>query len=140
MQALALARRIVAAIKKTTDPVASSVLARGIDSLSKKLRGEQALASAQRIVAAMEKTTDSDALSDLGSALGALAVRMEPEDTSSVLKSIVCVGDTREKVLAGLQKKTGQDFDGDLWKAITWLEQYEIDVKNVPRFPIISPE
>ena len=65
---------------------------------------------------------------------------MEAEDTSSVLKSIVCVGDTREKVLAGLEKKTGQKFDGNLWKAVKWLEEQGIDVTNVPRLPIISQE
>ena len=67
-------------------------------------------------------------------------MRLEPKDTTSVLKSIVCVGNTRAKVLVGLEKKTGQGFYGDLWKAVKWLEEQGIDVKNAPRFPIISPQ
>jgi len=88
----------------------------------------------------MEKTTDYDDLSSLRRAFNALAGRMEAEDTSSILKSIVCVGRTREEALTGLEKKTGQAFDGNLWKAVKWLEKQGIDVKNAPRFPIISPE
>ena len=91
---------------------------------------------AMNFVAAMEKTADPGALSALGEALTALAVRMEVKDTSSVLKSMVCVGDSREKVLVGLEKKTGQTFDGNLWKAIEWLEEQGVDVVSVPRFPI----
>ena len=91
-------------------------------------------------VAVMEKTEDSRALFALSKALAALAVRMEVKDTSSVLKSMVCVGDTREKVLAGLEKKTGQKFDGNLWKAVEWLEEQGVDVKSVPRFPVVSRE
>ena len=97
-------------------------------------RDAKTVADASQIVAAMEKTTDSRVLSSLGRALGALAVGMEAEDTSSVLKSIVCVDGTREKVLAGLEKKTGQEFDGNLWKAVKWLEEKKGgDLKNVPR-------
>ena len=136
-----VAMNFLAAMEKTTDPYSLSSLGSALGSLGEKLPGEQALALAQQIVAAMEKTTDSDALSSLGKALAALAVRMEAEDTSSVLKSIVSVGDTREKVLAGLGKKTGQEFDGQLWKAVKWLEEEKgIDLQNVPRFPIISEE
>ena len=98
------------------------------------------MAGAQEIVARMEKTSDTRVLSSLGRALAALAVSMEVKDTSSVLKSMVCVGDTREKVLVGLEKKTGQMFDGNLWKAVEWLEEQGIDVMSVPRFPILSQE
>ena len=139
-QALALVQQIVASMEETPDSDALSSLGGALGSLGEKLPEEQALAGAEQIVAAMEKTTDSYALSSLGQSLGALTVRLQPKDTGSVLKSIVCVGNTREKVLEALEKKAGQEFDGNLWKAVKWLEEQGVDVKNVPRFPIISPE
>ena len=108
--------------------------------MCENLPEEKALAGALQIVVAMERTTGSRTLSALGSALDVLTARMEDKDTASVLKSLVCVGDTRDKVLAGLKERTGQEFDGNLWKAVKWLEDQGVDVKNVPRFPIITPE
>ncbi len=139
-QAVAAAHQIMAAMEQATDPVALSSLGTALGSLSEELPGEQALVAFQKIVAAMEKTTDADALRSLGEALEVLVPRMASKDTTSVLKATVCVGDTRQKVLTGLEKKAKQKFNSNLWKAVKWLKSEGVDVKNVPRFPIRSPE
>jgi hypothetical protein len=107
-------------------------LGSALGSLRERLTGEQAVAFARQIVAAMETTTDSDAVDFLSVTLGAVAAAMEAEGASSVLKSIVCVGNTRQKVLAGMEKQAGREFDGNLWKAVTWLEEQGVDVSRTP--------
>ena len=114
--------------------------AAALGSLGEKLPAEQAAALAQQIVGIMEKTTDRDALSSLGGALGSLPRRMSVDDTISVLKSLVCVGDTRNQVLAGLEQKAARKFDGNLWRAVEWAEEQGIDVRNVPRYPLAAAE
>ena len=88
---------------------------------------------------AMEKTTSLFDLSSLGDALGSLGERLSPEQAAAVLKFLVCVGEIREKVLEGLEKKSGQKFDGNLWKAVEWLEGEGVDVRNTPRMKSSSP-
>ena len=139
-QAVAAAQYLVAAMEKTVNLYILSDLGSALGGLGENLPIEQAVVGAQYLVAAMEKTADSTGLSSLGEALAALVVSMEITDTSSVLKSLVCVGDTRIKVLEGLEKKTGQTFDGNLWKAVAWLEKQGVDLKSVPRFPILREQ
>jgi hypothetical protein len=119
-------------MEKTTDSYALASLGSALGSLRERLTGEQAVAFARQIVAAMETTTDSDAVDFLSVTLGAVAAAMEAEGASSVLKSIVCVGNTRQKVLAGMEKQAGREFDGNLWKAVTWLEEQGVDVSRTP--------
>jgi hypothetical protein len=80
--------------------------------------------------------TDAGALSNLGLALGSLGERLSAAEVISILKSIVCVGAVREEALAMLEKKAGQPFDGNLWKAVEWAENEGIDVSHIPRWPV----
>ena len=132
-QTFAAAQQIVAAMEMTTESDALSSLASALSSLSEKLPGQQTLAGVQQILVTMGNRPDSLALSPLGKAFTALAARIEAKDMPLILKSIVCVGETRKGVLTGLEKKTGKQFDGNLWKAVKWLEEQGIDVKNDPR-------
>ena len=135
-QVAALAQKIAVQMERTTNPDALRMRGSALHSLGERLPAEQAAAGAQQIVAFIGETTDSDDLSTLGSALESLVVNLKPEDIIAILKSLVCVSDTRDNVLAGLKKKTGQNFDGSLWKAVEWAESQGIDVGSIPRWPI----
>jgi len=135
-KAAVLAPRIVDVMENSTDTSAFSSLGNALAILGERLPAEQAAVLAHQIVGSMERTTEDYLLVGLGHALGSFAVSMNAEDTIAALKSLVCVGDTRDKVLAGLEKKTGQAFDGRLWKALEWAESQGIDVAKIPRWPI----
>jgi len=126
----------VAAMEKTTDASDLSYFGRALASLGEKLPAEQATAGAQHIVAAMEKTTSGLALDSLGRALGSLGEKLSDDEVISILKSFVCVDAVREEILARLEKKAEQPFDGNLWKAVERAENESIDVKRVPRWPV----
>ena len=91
-------------------------------------------------MAAMENTTDADALSSLGRALGSLSAQLNADEVISILKSFVCVGSVREEILVVLEKKAGQPFDGNLWKAVEWAEKEGLDVNDIPRWPVAIEE
>ena len=125
-------------MEKPTDPKTMASLGKALGGLGGKLPQAKARAGAQLIVTAMEKETDPNHSSSLGDALGTLSLRMDDEAIASLLKSLVVVGETRDKVLVKLQKKADQKFDGDLWKSVKWLQDEGIDVKNISHFPVTS--
>ena len=141
-----VAANYVAAMEKAEDSDALSSLGSALASLGEKLPSEEATKGAQRIVAAMEKTEDYHpleyrAFDDLGSALASLVKRMKPKDAMSVLKSVVCVEDVRDEVLAELDKRAGGAINGDIWKAVTWAKKEGVDdIKTVPRSPLKGPK
>ena len=134
-QAAAVAPQIVAAMEKTTNADALSSLGSALGSLGEKLSAEQAAAGALQIVAAMEKTTNADALSSLSRVLASLGEKLSADEVISILKALVCVGAVREEILAILEKRADQPFDGNLWKAVEWAEDEGIGVERVPRWP-----
>jgi hypothetical protein len=126
------AGHLVTTMEKTSNAEVLSSLGRALGSFGENLPAEQASVGAGHIVDAMAKTSAPDALSHLGVALGSLVGNLPAEQATAVLKSLVCVGEVREKVLARLEKKAGLKFNGDLWKAVEWLEGEGVDVKNTP--------
>ena len=103
--------------------------------LGEKLDAKSAAAVAPWILVAMQDTAAA-ALPDLVNALGSLAKRLEPRDVMSILKLVVCVGETRKVVLAAVKDRAGWKSDGDLWMAIQWAESQGVDVKKGPRWPL----
>ncbi len=135
-QALPLARQILGVIEGTTSKRALAALFEALSRLIAQLPRKPASAAAQYVLATMERQADPAASSLLAAdLLGVLAARLTADDTCSVLKSVVCAGDVRERVLAKLETATGQEFDGDIWAVVRWLEDNDVSVKLAPRFP-----
>jgi len=136
--AAAGAELIVAAMKETTDPTALSSLGRALGSLGEHLDATSASAGAEQIVAAMKETTDRSALSPLSRALASLAKRLEPRDVVGLLKSVVCVGETRKRVFNAITERPDweSESDGNLWTIVKWAEGQGVDVEKTPRWPL----
>jgi hypothetical protein len=61
---------------------------------------------------------------------------MPMEQAVSVLKSMDCIGKTRERLLAALEEKADRKFDGNIWIAVEWLEEQGVNVSDAPRWPL----
>jgi hypothetical protein len=76
----------------------------------------------------MQLTTDSHLLDTFETALASLVNHMEYSNVVSVLKAVVCVGTSGDRVLAALEKKSIRTFEGDVWTAVAWAKERGIDV------------
>lgn len=127
------AKQILADMKETDDD--THTLDSQGHSLGDRLDANSAAAGAEQILAAMKETTDTHALDSQGHVLGSLDTR----GLMSVLKSTVCVGETRTFVLAAIKQRAGWPIDGDIWMAVAWAKEEGVDVmdeKAVPRWPL----
>ena len=134
--ATAVAEQIVTAMQATTDIFVLRALADALGGLGEKLDTKSATAGAEQFVAAMQATTNSDALSSLWDALGALAGKLDDDNLLSILKSVVCVGETRKIILDTVKERAKGEADVDVWMAVKWAEAQGVDVDAVSRWPL----
>ncbi|MGH6821648.1 MAG: hypothetical protein ACREDU_12420, partial [Methylocella sp.] len=62
----------------------------------------------------------------------ALCERLTSQDLAEVLKWPFAVGEAEKIVLSSLEKKTGKQFDGDLWKFVDQAESLGIKDTSLP--------
>jgi Novel STAND NTPase 1/Lamin Tail Domain len=135
-QAAKITQRLVASMRATTDYRKLNTLGGTLAGFGEKLPGEDAAAAISRLIAAMQMSPDSQRHEDM---IVALAAQADPSALFSILKSIVCIGDFRSRILAVLEEKSnGVKFDGNLWKAVAWAGREQIDLAKTPRYPITT--
>jgi hypothetical protein len=83
----------------------------------------------------MEKATEPRQLYVLAKGLKAVPGTLDTLRLINVLKWPVSVRFLRSTPLNMLEKQTGQKFDNDLWKMVTWAEANGLDVKSPPARP-----
>jgi hypothetical protein len=103
----------------------------------KAVPGELPAAEAAKIfaqlTASIEKTTAPRQLAALAGVLKAVPGKLDRQELINLLKSPLSVGALRSTLLHMLEQQMGQQFDGNLWKAVIWSQQNGLDVKSPPK-------
>ncbi|MCZ7638892.1 MAG: hypothetical protein M5U12_24260 [Verrucomicrobia bacterium] len=123
---------ILTAMEASTYPADLEAHAGALGALGERLPAAEGEAGARHLLLAMETTTDRSELLDLAHGLEDLAEGLNAGAFWSVLKSVVCVGEARSRILEGLERRTGQSFDGNVWQAVRWAESQGVRVRKPP--------
>ena len=134
-QVTAAAGLLLAALETSTYPGDLEALAGALGVFGERLPAPEGEAGARHLLLVMETTTDHRDLLDLANGLDDLAQGLNAGQFWSVLKSAVCVGEVRSWILEGLERRTGQGFDGNVWRAVRWAESQRVRVREAPRWP-----
>ena len=123
------------AISETTEPIQLWTLTEAL----KTVLGELGSAEAQKIFAQlitlMERITEPNQDMALIGTLRAVPGTLDPQQLISLLKWPTSVGARRSTLLSLLEEQTGQNFDNNLWKMVTWAQANGLDVKSPPKRP-----
>jgi hypothetical protein len=122
-------------IEKATVPRRYGLPAVDLLALTGKPAPGEAKKAAVRLIAAMEERTDSGDHSSLVEALKVVAGKLDLQEPIDLLKWPTSVGIPRATLMEMLERQTNQEFDGNLWKMVTWAQANGLDVKSPPKRP-----
>jgi hypothetical protein len=130
-----VAVHLIAMIERTTEPMHLW----GLTEALKTVLGELGPAEAQKIFAQlitlMGRITEPNQDMALIGTFRAMPGTLDPQQLITLLKWPTSVGALRSALLRLLEEQTGQKFDNNLWKMVTWAQANGLDVKSPPKRP-----
>ena len=106
--------------------------------LAEKLTNRQAVRATSKILVAIENAESIADAEQLFEPLVAIADAMDVEHSLSILQSTVCVNDFRVRILEVLERKSGEKFGGDLWRALDWADKEGIKLDGLHDYRKVS--
>jgi hypothetical protein len=125
--------QLTASIEKATNPWELELLAGALKAVPGELPAAEAAKIFAQLTASIEKTTAPRQLAALAGVLKAVPGKLDRQELINLLKSPLSVGALRSTLLHMLEQQMGQQFDGNLWKAVIWSQQNGLDVKSPPK-------
>jgi hypothetical protein len=130
-----VAVHFIAMIERATEPMHLWTLTEALKTVLRELGPAEAQKIFAQLIIVMERITEPNQDMAVIGTLRAMPGTLDPQQLISLLKWPTSVGTRRSTFLSLLEKQTGQKFENNVWKMVTWAQANGLDVKSPPKRP-----